>query len=69
MKTVKLLLMLSLCCASTAFAQRMCLSKVYSPYSETKYTYGDNVKLYWLKTIAILICSLNTPTMIKSVYT
>lgn len=45
MKTIRLLLLLSLCCASTTFAQRMCLSKVYSPYSETKYTYGDDDKV------------------------
>lgn len=42
MKTKKLLLMLCLVCTSTAFSQKMYLTKSYSPYMEVKYTYGEN---------------------------
>ena len=42
MKTKKLLLMLCLVCTSTAFSQKMYLTRAYSPFTEVKYTYGEN---------------------------
>ncbi len=45
MKTKKLLLMLCLVCTSTAFSQKMYLTRSYSPYMEVKYSYGENDKV------------------------
>ena len=42
MKTKELLLALCLICASTAFSQKMYLTRAYSPFTEVKYTYGEN---------------------------
>ena len=45
MKTKELLLALCLICASTAFSQKMYLTRAYSPFTEVKYTYGSHDKV------------------------
>ena len=45
MKTKELLLALCLICTSTAFSQKMYLTRIHSPFEERKYTYGENHKV------------------------
>lgn len=45
MKTKELLLALCLICTSTAFSQKMYLTRTYSPFTEVKHTYGTHDKV------------------------